>query len=233
MFKLSAKRARLTLVASVVIAVGSVLSAAPPANADLLNPTAWDDGILRFLGTIDDTALTCDWVRGGLVNWDVCVVQGDFDSGGAGPANDIVVWGQHLVAPHAGEPAPNPLIVIGAFQNVVLGAPGVLIFNNSVSHGDHFDNMQLMYAPDVAGVSSFLRVLILHSDTEGDQDTLPFTPPSSPPEESPCEPPADVVLWGEAPYDIPTVSEWGLIVLTLLLLGAGAVIFRRHRRAAA
>ena len=32
---------------------------------------------------------------------------------------------------------------------------------------------------------------------------------------------------------IPTVSEWGLIVLTLLLLGAGAVIFRRHRQAAA
>ena len=43
------------------------------------------------------------------------------------------------------------------------------------------------------------------------------------------------VITGEppAPPPIPTVSEWGLIIMTLLLLTAGTVVFARRRRPAA
>ncbi|MCK4343101.1 MAG: IPTL-CTERM sorting domain-containing protein [Phycisphaerae bacterium] len=37
----------------------------------------------------------------------------------------------------------------------------------------------------------------------------------------------------ECEESIPTVSEWGLIVMTLLLLTAGTVVFGRQRRPAA
>ena len=51
----------------------------------------------------------------------------------------------------------------------------------------------------------------------GDPDGVPFNP---------------TLLWtGGTP--IPTVSEWGLIVMTLLLLTAGTVVFGRRRRPAA
>ena len=35
------------------------------------------------------------------------------------------------------------------------------------------------------------------------------------------------------PTPVPTVSQWGLIVLTLLLLTAGTIVMRRHRPAVA
>ncbi len=43
------------------------------------------------------------------------------------------------------------------------------------------------------------------------------------------EPPAFEI---PCPHPIPTVSEWGLIIMTLLLLTAGTVVFGRRRRAA-
>lgn len=40
-----------------------------------------------------------------------------------------------------------------------------------------------------------------------------------------------IALTGSAPLDsIPTVSEWGLIVMTLLLLTAGTIVFGRRRQ---
>ena len=35
------------------------------------------------------------------------------------------------------------------------------------------------------------------------------------------------------PPDIPTVSEWGLIIMAVLLVTAGAVVIMRRRRAVA
>lgn len=43
---------------------------------------------------------------------------------------------------------------------------------------------------------------------------------------------AGIVMQSE-PEDIPTTSEWGLVVMTLVLLAAGKVYFGRRRPTAA
>ena len=43
----------------------------------------------------------------------------------------------------------------------------------------------------------------------------------------------DAVFAPECKGAIPTLSEWGLVILALLLLAGGKVYFNRRRRAAA
>ncbi|MEE9297368.1 MAG: hypothetical protein V3W34_20715 [Phycisphaerae bacterium] len=219
------KRARIaTVVGCTVIAAVSLLGDAPRAEADLINPAAADNALV-FVGRVDDTALGAA-VVGGVSpagNWFVVAAQLTID--GVGANNDIAVWGQHLVAPHAGEPAPNPNIVIGAFLNVVPGAAGALLFRNSVEHPGvpQFNNLRITYAQLVAGVSSRLTIDIEHSEDQGTQDELPSGVPSQPP--TPDE------GW-KGGKQIPTVSEWGMMVMGLLLFTVATIVIRRGRRAA-
>ncbi len=51
------------------------------------------------------------------------------------------------------------------------------------------------------------------------------------PEDCLCEE-GEVCVDGECVNIIPTVSEWGLIIMALLLLTAGTIVFARRRRPA-
>jgi len=203
----------------------SLLFITAPTRADLLNPKKTADTLVHFQGRVDDKALGDAVVGGTVNNWTVFVRQGDFDLPAGGPKNDIVVWGRHnkAVPGHAGE-VPNPMFVIGVLQNVV---PGVAkpVRHNSVAHGDHFDNLTLFYERIAFGHSR-LNINIRHEIAQGGQDPLPqgLNPPAPPSEGTPL-PEGD--RWTLAA--VPAVSEWGMVVVSLLVLTGIVIKFARRR----
>ncbi|HOB98078.1 MAG TPA: hypothetical protein PKM43_04945 [Verrucomicrobiota bacterium] len=82
-------------------------------------------------------------------NWTVSVVNTPVQS--ASPRSILSIFGQHNVAPHAGELAPNPdtfsfqftLLLGNNFQYAV-----TQVETQSLSHGDHADQWFALVRPD-------------------------------------------------------------------------------------
>ena len=82
------------------------------------------------------------------------------------------------------------------------------------------------------GQSEFYNISELEPDLE-DLDVVLFRVEASAGTQSSVEMVQLLVEEVTADPAIPTVSEWGLIVITLLMLTAGTVVLGRRRRAAA
>ena len=236
------RKTSLVCISAVIIIVVYLVAVSPKAKAgpsDLNNPTFTADTPTLFEGYVDDTFPGFARVGGSVANWSVIVIQGSFD--GDGINDDIVVFGRHDVAPHPAnnEVAPNPNIVIGALKDVVPGAAVPEVFSNSVIHPgtqDHYDNLVIVYAQSPPGPAggSRLYITIEHSEEPGPKDDFPegWEIPPEYPEETPDE------QWEEEEevpelISFPTLTEWGLIILALLMLSAAGWMLWRRRKTAA
>ena len=77
--------------------------------------------------------------------------------------NGFRITAQHLVAPDAGELAPNPLLLVGIIlaNNFAPGGPPQGPVSMSVSHGSAVDVLQLSYIP-ITISSSRLVINTIH-----------------------------------------------------------------------
>jgi hypothetical protein len=136
-------------------------SLALSANANLISPNVVHDDALSFTGTLDVTQFSVASFAFASSNWGIGVVE-DFIGSEVLP-NGFRITAQHLVAPDAGELAPNPLLLVGIIlaNNFAPGGPPQGPVSTSVSHGSAVDVLQLSYIP-ITISSSRLVINTIH-----------------------------------------------------------------------
>ena len=131
-------------------------------------------------------------------------------------------------------PAGNLVVSVpGAFWNIPFGAVAVGAKVQAVL-GLGAGELQWAEAPEVGPwVATYTNNMAVPVDVDGGVSELDTTPPHAPVLSStPGTPPSgSVTIAFGSTAPIPTVSEWGLIVLTLLLLIAATILFARRRTA--
>jgi hypothetical protein len=133
------------------------------ASANLISPVVIIDNALVFSGTVDITQFSVATYSFTSSNWRVDVIE-DFIGSEANP-NDFQITVQHLVAPSASEPAPNPFVLQSLIfaNSFTPGGPARGPFFASVPHGVEFDFLQTSYVP--LGTSSSRVVIVAnHGD---------------------------------------------------------------------
>ena len=79
-----------------------------------------------------------------------------------------------------------------------------------------------IFTEHVISTNAALAAFVFATDVDGDGDTDVLS----------ASPNDSKIAWYEnttPPPDIPTVSEWGLIVMTLLMLTVGTLVYTRRR----
>lgn len=141
----------------------SAVGFAACASADLISPVIIIDTALDFSATVDITLFSVSSYSFTSSNWRVDVIE-DYIGSEANP-NDFQITVQHLVAPGAGEPAPNPFVLQSLIfaNSFTPGGPARGPFFASVPHGAEFDFLQTSYVP-VDTSSSRVVIIANHRD---------------------------------------------------------------------
>lgn len=138
-----------TLITLICAAILSLLPTGA-ARSDLIGLVVISDNADQFQAYVDDTVATPRDLAVASVNWRVEISQKALPAEGL--ADDIEVIIQHRVAlpGHAGESAPNPVVLADILNDVVPAGDVPRTSDASVNHfgaNVHMDFLQLRYDP--------------------------------------------------------------------------------------
>jgi len=149
---------------SLVVVLSVWLGTPNFARADLINTKITSDLVEKMEGSVDNTKISFANAvfKAPPRNWSIQIAEGNYDQDPKGTNNDIKVTVRHLVAPHAGEPAPNPNGIVGYLFNVTPGGK-MDSWTGGTQHGAHEDTLTLTYEAMAGGGGSTLSFKVIHA----------------------------------------------------------------------